>query len=105
MGGGALWPPLPFRFAKEAPCPYGLHGQAIRSRRGVLCRRALIAALFQKAREAGFRRLILWTASPLRAAIHHYETLGFRKVEEVENRRWSLDGETLFEVKMAMDLC
>lgn len=66
--------------------------------------RALTSALFQKAREAGYRRLVLWTASPLTDAIRHYERLGFRKVEEVENRDWSLEGKTLFEVKMVMDL-
>jgi len=66
--------------------------------------RALTTALFQKAREGGYKRLILWTASPLTAAIRHYENLGFQKVEEVENREWSLDGKALFEVKMVMPL-
>ena len=65
--------------------------------------RALTSALFQKAREAGYRKLILWTASPLTAAIRHYEKLGFRKAEEVENRTWSLEGKTLFEIKMVLD--
>ena len=66
--------------------------------------RALTEALFQRAREAGYRKLILWTASPLSAAIRHYERLGFRTVEGVENHDWSLDGETLTEVKMELEL-
>lgn len=66
--------------------------------------RALTYALLQKAREAGYHRLVLWTASPLADAIRHYEKLGFRKVEERENHNWSLDGNPLFEVKMAMEL-
>ncbi len=66
--------------------------------------RALTSALFQKTRKAGYRKLILWTASPLTDAIRHYEKLGFRKVEEVENREWSLDGTPLLEVKMVMEL-
>lgn len=65
--------------------------------------RALTEALFQKAREAGYRKLILWTASPLTAAIRHYEGLGFRKAEEVENREWSLAGDLLKEIKMELD--
>ncbi len=66
--------------------------------------RSLTSTLFQKAREAGYRRLILWTASPLTAAISHYEKLGFQKVEEVENREWSLKGKLLYEIKMVLDL-
>lgn len=67
--------------------------------------RALTSALFQKAREGpDTKRLILWTASPLTAAIRHYEKLGFRKAEEVENHKWSLDGAPLFEIKMVREL-
>ena len=38
---------------------------------------------------------MLWTASPLTAAIHQYEKLGFASVESVENSTWSMEG-TLF---------
>lgn len=65
---------------------------------------ALIKALMEKAREAKYEELILWTASPLTAAIRHYERLGFRATEEKENDEWSLDGESVTEVKMAMKL-
>ena len=46
---------------------------------------ALIKALMEKAKEAKYEELILWTASPLTAAIRHYERLGFRVTEEKEN--------------------
>ena len=65
---------------------------------------ALIKALMEKAKEAKYEELILWTASPLTAAIRHYERLGFRVTEEKENDEWSLDGEPVTEVKMTMKL-
>ena len=65
---------------------------------------ALIKALMEKAKEAKYEELILWTASPLTAAIRHYERLGFRVTEEKENDEWSLDGEPVTEVKMVMKL-
>lgn len=65
---------------------------------------ALSKALLAKAKAAGYKELILWTASPLTDAIRHYEKLGFHCVEKVPNRAWSIDGEMLYEVKMAMKL-
>ncbi|MDD3921187.1 MAG: GNAT family N-acetyltransferase, partial [Eubacteriales bacterium] len=46
---------------------------------------ALLRALMQKAVEAGYQKLILWTASPLTDAIRQYKKLGFSPVEEVAN--------------------
>ena len=66
--------------------------------------KALMSALMEMALSAGYRRLILWTASPLTAAIHYYEKVGFRITEAVENSTWSTKGETLQEIKMEMDL-
>lgn len=66
--------------------------------------RALTDALLQAARKAGYQTLVLRTASPLTAAIRHYEKLGFRKIEEVENHSWNLNGEALYEVKMVLKL-
>lgn len=66
--------------------------------------RALTEALLQRAHEVGYKRLILWTASPLTAAIHQYEKLGFEQTERVENTEWSLDGELLYEIKMELEL-
>lgn len=65
---------------------------------------ALINALMRKAKSAGYTKLILWTASPLTAAIHHYEKLGFRITESVENHTWSTDGISLDEIKMELVL-
>lgn len=48
--------------------------------------------------------IILWTARPLKKAIRQYERIGFRSVEEKENTEWSLDGKTVFEVKMEMNI-
>lgn len=49
-------------------------------------------------------KLILWTASPRKSAIGHYEKFGFRPVEERENTTWSLEGEKITEIKMVMSL-
>lgn len=46
---------------------------------------ALIRTLMDKAKESGYKELILWTASPLKDAIRHYERLGFHVAEEKEN--------------------
>ena len=34
---------------------------------------ALINAFMEKAKSVGYQKLVLWTASPLSAVIHHYE--------------------------------
>lgn len=65
---------------------------------------ALSGALLKKARDYGYRRLILWSASPLRDALRHYETLGFVYEEKTENREWSLDGDVVYEIKMSLSL-
>lgn len=61
---------------------------------------ALMEALFEKARQHGYSKLVLWTASPLTDAIRQYEKTGFRETERAENNAWSLDGETVYEIKM-----
>lgn len=65
---------------------------------------ALINAFIEKAKSVGYQKLILWTASPLTAAIHHYEKIGFRITETVENYTWSTNGATLDEIKMEMNI-
>lgn len=65
---------------------------------------ALTKAFMEKAKDAGYRKLMLWTADPLTAAIHHYEKMGFHTVESVENTEWSTKGTPVMEVKMEMDL-
>ncbi len=72
--------------------------------RGLGIGSALTRALLAKAREVGFKRLILQTASCLTVAVGHYERLGFHKDEEVPNTDWTLDGSTVYEVMMSMPL-
>ena len=65
---------------------------------------ALITAFMQKAKDSGYQKIILWTASPLTDAIRHYEKLGFKAVESVENTTWDTDGKTVEEIKMELSL-
>lgn len=65
---------------------------------------ALINAFLNKAKDVGYKKIILWTASPLTAAIRHYEKLGFQVTEEVENNTWSNDGTSLYEIKMELNI-
>ena len=65
---------------------------------------ALIDTLLKEAREAGYAKLILWTAHPLTDAIRCYERVGFVKTETTSNTDWSLSGDTVFELKYEMSL-
>lgn len=65
---------------------------------------ALADACMKKAKEAGYKKIILWTASPLTDAIRHYKKLGFKTVESVKNTTWDLDGTSLDEIKMELIL-
>ena len=58
----------------------------------------------EKAKAAGYKELLLWTASPLDAAIRHYERMGFHATEEIANDDWSLTGERVMEIKMVTEL-
>lgn len=51
----------------------------------------LLAVALAFCREAGYRRVILWTVSALTTAAHLYRAAGFRKVEEVQGQRWAVD--------------
>lgn len=66
--------------------------------------KALTSALLQRAYDVDYKRLVLWTASPLTDAIRQYEKLGFKQTEQAENTEWSLDGELLYEIKMELEL-
>lgn len=72
--------------------------------RGCGVGRALTNELLSRARAAGYKKLMLWTASPLKDAIRQYEKIGFKVTEEVENTDWSLDGELIYEIRMDMEL-
>ena len=42
-------------------------------------------------RECGYQAVVLRTGSALTAAIHLYQSAGFRKVEEKSDRHWGVD--------------
>ena len=56
----------------------------------------------KKAKASGYQKNILWTASPLTDAIRHYEKLGFKATESVENTTWDTSGKPLDEIKLEL---
>lgn len=66
--------------------------------------RRLIEALLEKARAADYRKLVLWTAAPLEAALRQYERFGFRICATSENHDWRVDGGAVVEIKMERSL-
>lgn len=50
--------------------------------------RILLAELLERARDAGYERLTLWTFSDLRTAAHLYRGVGFELVTEEHAPRW-----------------
>lgn len=64
---------------------------------------ALTDTLMSEAKEAGYQKLVLWTAHPLVDAIRCYERMGFVKTESTSNTEWSLSGELVYELKYELD--
>lgn len=64
----------------------------------------MVNAFMEKAKSVRYKKLILWTASPLTAAIHRYEKLGFQITDSVENHKWSTEGALVEEIKMEMNI-
>ena len=64
----------------------------------------LLRAVMDKAQSAGYKKVILWTADAVTAALHKYEALGFRVTETLENTGWRPDGGVVVEIKMEKDL-
>jgi GNAT superfamily N-acetyltransferase len=61
------------------------------SARGTGLGKQLLNEAITYCKESGYRNIILWTISALKAAAHLYQLAGFRKVEEKPGRRWGVD--------------
>ncbi len=73
------------------------------------CRRrgigaALIQAAMDKAKSAGYTKLVLWTADAVKDAVHKYTQLGFKYVGSVANYSWTPDGSVVNEIKMELNI-
>lgn len=73
------------------------------SARGLGLGRRLVAECVRFGRQAGYKKMMLWTQSELCAARHLYKEAGFRRVERKAHRSWGrndLVSET-WELKLA----
>ena len=61
------------------------------SARGLGIGKRLVEECLRFARQAGYKKMVLWTQSELPAARHIYEAAGFRLVEEKAHRSWGRD--------------
>lgn len=72
--------------------------------RGLGIGRALTDTLLDFAKSNEYKKIVLWTASPLTDAIRQYDKLGFIETERTENTSWSLSGDIVYEIKMEKQL-
>jgi len=61
------------------------------SARGLGIGKRLVEECLRFARQAGYKKMVVWTQSELPAARHIYEAAGFRLVEEKAHRSWGRD--------------
>ncbi|MGH9544441.1 MAG: bifunctional helix-turn-helix transcriptional regulator/GNAT family N-acetyltransferase [Terriglobales bacterium] len=59
--------------------------------RGLGLGRHLVAECVRFARQAGYRKIVLWTQSELPAARHIYQQAGFRRIQQKKHRDWGRD--------------
>lgn len=64
---------------------------------------ALIEAFMNKAKEAGYKKIILWQQVHLQRRFDTMK-LGFKAVDSVKNTAWNTDGDSLDEIKMELIL-
>lgn len=74
------------RAAEETARLRLLHVEA--AARGLGLGKALVRQCTEFARQAGYRRIVLWTNSVLSAARHLYESEGYRLIEEEERENF-----------------
>ena len=61
------------------------------SARGLGIGKRLVDECIRFARQAGYRKIVLWTQSELPAARHVYQQAGFRLIQERPHRSWGRD--------------
>jgi DNA-binding MarR family transcriptional regulator/N-acetylglutamate synthase-like GNAT family acetyltransferase len=72
------------------------------SARGLGIGKRLVDECLRFSRQAGYRKIVLWTQSELPAARHIYEQAGFRLVEKKPHRSWGRDNlvSEIWELKL-----
>jgi DNA-binding MarR family transcriptional regulator/N-acetylglutamate synthase-like GNAT family acetyltransferase len=61
------------------------------SARGLGIGQCLVGECLRFARQAGYKKMVLWTQSELPAARHIYQEAGFRLVQEKKHKSWGRD--------------
>ena len=61
------------------------------SARGLGIGKRLVGECVRFARQAGYKKIVLWTQSELKAARHIYEETGFQLVQEKPHQSWGRD--------------